>query len=218
MKILNVKSLAILSIIAIFLMLFVSACSDKKTTPQIGDMIPFGAYQWRVLDIQGGRALLISQNILEQRAYNTSPVDITWENCSLRAYLNGDFYNTFSVADRNRIVQVTNVNANNQWFGTHGGANTQDRIFLLSLAEVVQYFGDSGQLSNRPPYAEYISDQYNSNRMATLDGWAFWFWLRSPGFYSYRASNVFGSGGIGVDGGDVDLFNGGVRPALWLNL
>jgi len=31
---------------------------------------------------------------------------------------------------------MLNKNPNNQWYGTNGGADTQDSIFLLSLDEV----------------------------------------------------------------------------------
>jgi hypothetical protein len=50
--------------------------------------------------------------------------------------------------------------------------DTDDYIFLLSLEEVVKYFGDSGQLLNgNPNYEHGISDEYNGARIAyTLNG------------------------------------------------
>ncbi|MCL2063078.1 MAG: DUF6273 domain-containing protein [Candidatus Cloacimonetes bacterium] len=189
---------------------------------RIGNIIQFGDHEWRILDIQGDRALVVSENILERRGYHTSSTDITYADCSLRAYLNGEFYNSsaFSNADRERIVQVINVNENNQWFGTNSGANTQDRIFLLSIAEVVKYFGDSGQLAYRPSGAWSIDDQYNTNRIATFfDGSATFWWLRSPGSRTTYASLVRITGELNVSGIIVNNnFHGGVRPALWLNL
>ena len=167
---------------------------------QIGDIITFGTYQWRVLDIQAGRALLISQNLLEQRVYHTSNMSITWENCDLRAYLNGTFYNTFSVAHRNRIVQVTNQNLNNPSYGTPSGNPTQDRIFLLSISEAQGYFSN------------------NADRIATFEELACWWWLRSPGRTSNHASHVTNTGSLDVYGSFVANVTVGVRPALWLNL
>ncbi|MCL2064967.1 MAG: DUF6273 domain-containing protein [Candidatus Cloacimonetes bacterium] len=210
-----------LTFVTIFIMLILGSCSDKKTTDdRIGEIIQFGAYPWRILDIQAGRALVVSENILEYRYYHTSLTDITYADCSLRAYLNGEFYNSnaFSDADRARIVQVTNVNEDNQWFETYGGANTQDRIFLLSIAEVVKYFGDSGQLANRPSDALFIEDQFNSNRIATFNERASFLWLRSPGLITHSASRMSYAGDLIVSGDYVDSDNGGVRPALWLNL
>ena len=53
----------------------------------------------------------------------------------------------FRDEDRDRIIQVRNTNEKNQWFDTPGGNPVFDRIFLLSIAEVVEYFGDSGVLA-----------------------------------------------------------------------
>ena len=194
------------------------------TRPQIGDYITFGTYTWRVLDIQEDRALIVSEHIIEQRVYHNINSTITWAECSLRDYLNSDFYNSsvFSNEDRSKIVQITNVNEDNQWYGTPGGENTQDKIFLLSIAEVVQYFGDSGQLANpdSTPYWWAIIDQFNINRIATFNGVATWWWLRSPGEYGNRASDVGSDGHINLDGewASPDYYHIGVRPALWLNL
>ena len=188
---------------------------------QIGTIISFGNYNWRVLDIQSGQALIVSENIIEQRVYHNSNTGITWAGCSLRAYLNDDFYNSsaFSNEDRSRIVQVTNVNLNNQWYGTNGGVNTQDMIFILSIAEVVQYFGDSGHLANQTGFGNgFINDEYNSNRIATFNGSDYWWWLRSPGDHNLFVSYVSHYGHIYMPGGDVNHNHGGVRPALWLNL
>ena len=62
-------------------------------------------------------------------------------------------------------------NKDNQWQGTKGGNTTADKVFLLSLEEVVKCFGDSGDLKNKRKvnahgveceYGYYTSDQYNS--------------------------------------------------------
>jgi hypothetical protein len=151
----------------------------------------------------------------------------------LHDYLNGvkqnrgiGFYDSFSPSDRTRIAQTLISTNNNPWFGAYGGNTVNDRIFLLSIEEVVEYFGDSGQLKNRPkdPKSAYfsganINDQYNSARIATDEaGTAWWWWLRSPG-YSGDAAYVFNDGTIRIIGGsEVGVGSGGVRPALWLNL
>jgi hypothetical protein len=162
-----------------------------------------------------------------------------WAESDLRAYLNGEFMSRFSESDRARIAETLNENKDNQWWGAEGGADTSDRIFLLSLEEVVRYFGDSGQLGNRPSENTwYIDDKYNEARVAyaatdltytyaygggttyTYEaGTASWWWrLRSPGFDGYGAAGVRDDGNINVGGGYVSDGNGGVRPALWLNL
>ncbi len=81
------------------------------------DSLTFGTYNsaaisWRVLsiDVDNNRALLITTQILEKRAYNDTNTSITWENCTLRSWLNGDFLNNFSSDEQSKIVQVTNTN------------------------------------------------------------------------------------------------------------
>jgi len=186
----------------------------------VGDIIEFGGYEWRVLEVRDGNALILNENIIKRRAYNVDGYDTTWEYSSLRSYLNGEFYDSFTQAERTRIVETRNANADNQWFGTAGGSETADRIFLLSLEEVVQYFGDSGQLSSRPSdNAIAIDDRFNSMRTAgERAGHISWWWLRSPGHRSGSAANVGSGGTVNVMGFSVGTFSGGVRPAMWINL
>ncbi|MCL1997958.1 MAG: DUF6273 domain-containing protein [Turicibacter sp.] len=185
--------------------------------PEVGKLFNFSGYNWQVLDIQNDQALLLSEFVLKNHAYNTEQTDTTWENCTLRTYLNDDFYN--KLADKGKIVKKTIQNKSNQWFDTSGGNNTTDHIFLLSLEEVVQYLGDSGQLQKKPfNNPLWIDDDFNRKRIAkdTNDAVAWW-WLRSPGNYSDFAASVSRGGGVDVRGYRVSIV-GGVRPALWINL
>jgi len=199
---------------------------------QIGDKITFGKYEWRVLDIQDNTALLITEYIIEQRAYHEAYKDITWADCSIRKYLNGDFYDKFDVNDKERIIPVLNKNPDNQWYGSKGGADTRDNIFLLSLEEVCKYFGNSlSKLQNRGKNQRYWferKDENNSKRLARLQDkeWCWWWWLRSPGRVNVKAVYIFGTdGNIGIQGNNILKGNisdgkctGGVRPAMWINM
>jgi len=183
----------------------------------VGDLVKLGEHTWQVLDVQSDRALLLSETVTELRQFNKKFIDVTWETSTLRQYLNEDFYNTFSDEEKTRIAETKNHKNINPWFSTKEGSPTNDKIFLLSLGEVVKYFGDSGWLSNRPEDARRIDDQFNSERIAKeVDGTDSWWWLRSPGFYGLNAAYVNIGGWIYVDGNNVNLY-GGVRPALWLN-
>ena len=55
---------------------------------RVGDIIEFGNYEWRVLDVQGERALVITHRIIESRAYHNTFEDITWADSDMRYYLN----------------------------------------------------------------------------------------------------------------------------------
>lgn len=199
---------------------------------EIGAVFQFGSYLWRVLDIRNNAALIITEEIIEQRAYHDAYVDITWADCVLRGYLNGAFLEKFSAADRSRIVPVINKNADNQWYGTEGGPDTQDRVFLLSIEDVAcRYFGDSSA-NLYPPrvnkrYWFERKDENNRLRIARLRGkeGVWWWWLRSPGRVGVKAVYIHGDGNIGIQGNNVLKGNlsdgrctGGVRPALWLAL
>ncbi|MCL2085988.1 MAG: DUF6273 domain-containing protein [Oscillospiraceae bacterium] len=178
-----------------------------------------------MLEVKDGKALIISEKIIESRPYSyiTNVWIVTWENSDLRAYLNGEFYNSFKSTHKSRISTTTVKNNDNQWYGTPGGADTQDKIFLLSLEEVVKYFGDSGKLKNRPANDVHVfRDEFNDKRNVGR-----WWWLRSPGNRSNYAAYVGRDGTVFVNGedvsgmvvcdGDIDD-DSGVRPALWLNL
>ena len=196
-----------------------------------GDIISFGSYEWRVLEVKNNTALIITEYIIEQRAYHNAYKDITWADCSLRKYLNSEFYDRFSAAEKSRIIPVLNKNPDNQWYGTKGGTDTQDSIFLLSIEETVcRYFGDSSSKLYSPGknqrYWFERKDKNNSKRIARLESrkeGSWWWWLRSPGRVSIKAVYIHGDGNIGIQGNNILKGNisdgeckGGVRPALWL--
>jgi serine/threonine protein kinase len=177
--------------------------------------VVFGDYTWRVLDIQDEKALLLSEEVITQNPYHNDWVDITWEDCDLRKYLNGTFLQSFTQEEQDAIVEVTNINDDNQWYGTEGGNTTQDKIFLLSIEEVVTYFCDSGELENWNGDDWPITDQYSGARQAKNgNNWSWW-WLRSPGYYNGRAARIGPSGGLYVFGLNNTDWSG-VRPALWI--
>ena len=198
---------------------------------QIGTVIPFGGYNWRILEVQGSKALIITENITEMLPYNVNLTDVTWETCTLREYLNSAFYNSFSAEDKERIAETKINNPDNLWYGTSGGNDTTDKVFLLSLEEIDKYFGDSGDyLNKRRKTPVQDGDRFifrddengiafsnNSNRIAQFNNQASFWLLRSPGGASSRNALVTPIGSVGVNGYDV-VYVGGVRPALWLKL
>jgi serine/threonine protein kinase len=203
------------------------AAADSSPVPaaeaasfEVGEVVTFGSYEWRVLEVHDDKALLLSEYVIEQGRYNLEKTDVTWETCTLREYLNDEFYSSFSSDDKMQIVQTRINNNANQWYGISGGNDTDDYIFLLSLEETVKYFGDSGQLQTRvnasPAYM--INDEYNDARIAyDLNGAVSWWWLRTPGGFSSRAVSVTKDGWLNINGNNADYIYG-IRPALWLSL
>ena len=145
--------------ILLILVFAVSICAVLAETPitqsfdTIGGIVTFGRYEqdgneengpeeieWVVLDVQDGKALLLSKYGLEAKPYNTEYTDVTWETCTLRAWLNSDFLNkAFSTEEQSAILTTTVDNSSSQGYNdliSIDGNNTQDKIFLLSYAEL----------------------------------------------------------------------------------
>ncbi|MCL2500541.1 MAG: DUF6273 domain-containing protein [Defluviitaleaceae bacterium] len=199
-------------------------------SPEINEVVIFGDYTWRVLDIQDDKALLLSTFIMEQRAYHPCYEGVTWETSKLRAYLNGDFIERFDEAEKGHIVETLLNNPPNLWYDINGGSETRDRIFILSLEEVDKYFGDSGDYANkrRKKYdgGKWVSDdngwilsnEFDNSRVAEHNGLASFWWLRSPGYSEYTIAYVSTTGNIPLNGDRVCIGRGGVRPAMWARL
>ena len=170
--------------------------TQATTSYTVAQIITFGQYRWRVLEVSGNRALIITEAVITSRRFGNTNV---WANSEIRTWLNGDFYNSFSAADRAKIVQTDIPNPLVQ-HGVVPGPGTSDRIFLLSNQEAERYF-----LSNQ--------DRSARNTSGNVSAW----WLRSPGDDTSRAS-IVGSDGSIIMYGTYVYYTGGVRPALWLNL
>jgi len=211
----------------------------------IGGIIQFGNYDWRILDVQYDKALILAEDIIEKRAYDSSSPDfdldempddkyegmkkVTWEICTLRKYLNGEFLKNFTKEEQQRIEETPLINNDNLWYESKGGEKTIDKIFLLSLEEADKYFYGSGDYTNKKRKDfddDKIFDSENGpcfSRINDLkemkkDGKAFW-WLRSPGYENNYAAYVIGDCYIfAVLGYFASFSYGGVRPALWLTL
>ncbi|MDJ1472148.1 DUF6273 domain-containing protein [Xanthocytophaga flava] len=185
-----------------------------------GDILPFGDYTWQVLAVKDNRALIITENIVALRWYHTQFIETTWADCAVRNYLNNDFYNTFSQEEKANILTVTNRNPDSPWFKSKGGEDTTDSIFLLSLEEVCEYFGDSkAKLQHKDSQTWYIDDENNSKRQAKYGNDFHWWRLRSPGYYGRTAASITKDGYVYVRGNGVygtPKDGGGLRPALWL--
>ena len=197
----------------------------------VGDRIPFGQYpqgadgevqplMWRVLAVENGRALLITDKLIEAIPYNKDYSSVTWETCTLRKWMNDEFFcKAFLLEEQSEIISVINQNPSNPEYRTRGGSATQDKIFVLNIDEANKYFhDDDDRMTAVTGYAKmqgsYVSDNYSLPGGEKTG----WWWLRSPGDYGFRAAYVGNYGRILRFGGGVFSVNGSVRPALWRNL
>ncbi len=226
------------------------------------EVITFGKYEqdgdeengpedieWYVIhdDKENHRKLVISKYILDVKPYNTEYEVVTWESCTLRAWLNNDFKNAaFTAGEQTKIPVVNNVNEDNPKSGTPGGNNTDDQVFVLSFKEIESYFGsynwyDSNKMEgynqllicDATPYAvnnknAYVltidEDDYNNELKekgydeSVIGRRAGFWWLRTSASTGKYACEV---GYKGVAGASffryADNDREGVRPALYIN-
>ena len=194
---------------------------------KVGSYVKFGTYEqdnirtngpeeieWLVLDNDGEKALLISRYALDCQRYNTKKMYMTWENCTLRTWLNERFYNAAFTKDQQSTIETASVTADkNTKFSTSPGSETKDKIFLLSIAEVNKYFQTDDERKCVP--TEYA---VANGAFANAETGKCMWWLRTPGCGPEYAAYVYDSGALSVSGYPVQNTYHAVRPAMWVSL
>jgi uncharacterized lipoprotein YehR (DUF1307 family) len=221
-----------------------STPTDKPLVSKVGDTAEYGLYngapiQWQTLaiDTENNRALLISKEIVSYWVFNGENKEITWENSTMRGWLNSEFYNAaFNDEQKAKILESDIDNLANS--GVGGGANTKDRVFLLSLDEATRYFandaarsikynatqsqmealakaisetGSKDNWSSKQTYDNVLADLKSYN--GTTDKW----WLRTSGRELGRAANIAYDGSLNTTGEQVFQLEG-IRPAIWVDI
>ena len=197
------------------------------------DCIYFGNYyqnsntfkvpiKWRVLSVEGDDAFLLADKNLDVQSYNEEYKAVTWETCTLRKWLNGTFLDTaFTTEEQAAIKDTTVVNDDNPAYGTEGGPDTIDKVYLLSIAE-----------ASNPAYGFYhlfqleasdtrvvkntllVADKVKTDTGSEATNW----WLRSPGTNIGHCAADVHHQGDGCEFGEAVYFKLRVRPVLHLNL
>lgn len=194
--------------------------------------------KWRVLENADGQLFLLSDQNLDVFQYHTDNESVTWETSTMRSWLNGydashntggdsgidytsdNFIGTaFSAKEQAAIADTEVFNDDNPTYGTEGGNNTTDQIFLLSIAEAQNssYFADnSSRIATNTAYVAG-GGKLGSSYMNGVGEANYW-WLRSPGDLDHRAAGVSVDGGVGRYGHSVRIAYNAVRPAFNLDL
>ncbi len=185
--------------------------------------------QWIILDERpDGRKLVISRYVLYADTYHAALDAVTWETCGLRKYLNGDFYNqVFSPFEKIHIEKTKVINKDNPRKGTEGGKDTEDKLFLLSLEEVYEYFpfetwdeekwtGSSRALDTEPLKSAAMENYltWEGEAPGSVENSSSW-WLRTPGSIDNRYACIVDAGGSIRQTQTVNEMYG-VRPAIWI--
>ena len=164
--------------------------------------------KWRVLQSENGEAFLLSDVILDNQNYNEDYS--TWEESSLRSWLNGEFMNrAFSDEEKENINITEIVNQDNSDYGTEGGNNISDKISLLSSAE-------ADENRDGKKYG-FLNDETRKCKTNSFSEMEVVLWWLSTGDISNSTALVY-EGIIIGEVYSIDYDNYGVRPALHLNL
>ena len=221
---------------------FCTFCGSAKPVEWVvGNTVTFGTYggvaiEWEIMEEKpDGNYVLLSKYGLDAKPYNEEAAFVTWETCTLRAWLNGKFYQTaFTAEEKNRICLTDVVNADNAEYGTKGGSDTQDYVYLLSLDEVQKYYGaylrevecyDCCEELICQPTAFAVSrgayqfsqseiGDYQSYLDYPLQAGAGWWWLRSTGSSFYHAASVYYVGAVITRDSSIDRDDLMVRPVV----
>lgn len=196
----------------------------------VGSLIKYGKYEqdndssngiedieWIILAKDDNKMLVISDKAIDCKPYHSSYGNTTWEECSLRRWLNDTFVNEAFTTEEQEKILTTNVTADaNPDYDTDAGNDTEDKVFLLSIEEVNRYFNNDSE-------RQCVSTEYakaNGAYTYEIDGASncFW-WLRSQGGYSNKSASVVNSDGtVSKYGNAVDDNRDCVRPAMWISL
>ena len=216
----------------------------RKTTVDEMDTVTFGVYpqdsaskiyikdiEWLVLekDVKNRIALLFSKYILDCKQFNDTYKEVTWKDCSLRKWLNDDFYNyAFSDVEKDNIILSKIVTKNND------NEITEDRVFLLDTVDIDRYFRQYDLSLDNPKlathgtiYAKNVHDGGVNLWVRTNDKWCrgnSYFYLREMGVSITNIASVGSGGNIygsAYHGSErivnVNEKDGGVRPAIWVS-
>lgn len=196
---------------------------------KIDDCVLFGSYtcdkdgskspvRWMALDIKDDKALLLSEQCLDFMTYNDMQNVVTWEDCTLRAYMNETLlHEIFTDDEIGLLLECDNANDENKFFYSKGGdpslsgPATRDRLFLLSSNEVETYLKETDRIRARA--TEYARAKLKDPKNVFCS-----YWLRGVGMRGNLAIYVKPDGQIEYVGCHVNCADVGIRPALWVDL
>ena len=200
--------------------------STLLSLAKTGDYIFFGKYEqdndffngkedieWLVLDKTEDKILVISRFALDSQPYNTVGTDVTWETCSLRAWLNNTFLkNAFNSEEQELIVETTVQPAEKNSLSNRSEGNaTTDRIFLLNFEETNRYFiSNAEKVCEMTSYTEKLSGI--GGLLEFNHSFANW-WVRTPGDKGSECTVGYWNFDYPVDSNVC-----GTRPAMWIKI
>lgn len=200
--------------------------NKKWKDVKVGDVVEYGRYsfgaegdikplQWIVLGRSSQGILALSKYGIENLPYHNREEDITWEKCSLRRWLNQEFLKkAFDDKERAGLMVTEVYNDDNEEFDTPAGADTEDKVFLLSLDEFEEFCSEEGYDICEPT----LWALKQGVEVAKEEGAGCDWWLRTPGSEEDFVLTVGAYGEIGDEGVPVQWNSLAVRPAIQISL
>ncbi len=187
------------------------------------DEFPFGTYQfsyyynntapiqWRIIKREGNKALLISEEALDCRAFSELHTEMTWKSSDIRNWLNTDFLAAAFSSTEQNLIQDTVIPEENVT-GTEApeDCGVTDKVFLLSSEEAELLFTSN---EDRQCDATGYARMRGASVYHDHCGW----WLRSLNTGSELVQFVSQDGSINKEG-TFATSHLSVRPALWIDL
>lgn len=223
-----VAGIVVSFVVAAILMLVLLLPKNKGLkNAKVGDCITFGTYEqdnnldngkeeieWIVLKVQDGKAFVISKKALDCKQYNTSLADVTWETCTLRQWLNSEFMDAAFTGEEKEKIPTVEVPADqNPLYATHSGKATRDKVYLLSIDEVNQYYADDSERMCEPTDYAVAMGAYVHKTNGNC-----WWSLRTSGELQNKGAGVRSGGDVSEHGSPVDYTNTAVRPVMWIEI
>ncbi len=186
------------------------------------DEIIAAPIKWRVLQIDGNKAFVLADKNINLYPYNTRTDYLTWEDSSIRQWLNSTFWEeAFSQEEKNVVYTTKISNPDNPMYGTTGGNVTEDKLFLLSAEEVMtpefgflNTYGASKERTVKNTDYAILGGETGAEWIGEEGRW----WLRTPGVSARNAALVYEEGNIQIAGHNLTDDRVGVRPAMYIDL
>lgn len=173
--------------------------------------------RWRVLSVEGNDAFLMADQAIESHPFDEEGSAVTWEKCSLRKWLNEEFIKEAFTEEEQAAIKVTTVvNKGNEEYNTDAGADTQDKIYLLSIDEAADSKYGFEETDKAPFHRTSPAREAAQTMFSSEEHNAFYWWLRSPG--DKNCVSYVGTAGDGNSHGITSENYGAVRPVLHLDL
>ena len=223
----------------IFASIEAKADQDLSDHIKVGDIVQFGRYwqssqtddwsdiEWRVLEREEDSALLLSEYCLEAMPYqaqnisqNSGDIEARWEDCSLRYWLNQEFYTLAFSEEEKKSIKKTSIHTEDNDYpetAVEGGPDTEDYVFLLDKDEVIEFFDNNEARQAQATDLVIHGDDTSIFVSDETDQTVFW-WLRSTGDKQDCVQAVGAEGSVVLSGFLASRMDIGVRPAIWVNV